>query len=113
MIHSGSQGMTRKPSLWVKPRYIGPPLGPEPFMMIDAHQHFWDPNRLHYFWMTDKIKVLRRSFLPEDLRPLLVQAGVKHTVVVQAISSGDEAHWLLELAAASELVAGVVTWTDL
>jgi L-fuconolactonase len=82
-------------------------------MIVDAHQHFWDPERLDYFWMTDAIKVLRRSFLPEDLLPLLKQAGVNRTVIVQAISSYDEARWLLELASRSKFVAGVVTWADL
>jgi L-fuconolactonase len=82
-------------------------------MIIDAHQHFWDPARFEYFWMTDGVKTLRRPFLPEHLRPLLAQSGVGRTVIVQAISSVDEAYWLLDLASGSEFVAGVVTWANL
>jgi L-fuconolactonase len=83
-------------------------------MVVDAHQHFWDPGRFHYFWMTgEALHALKRSFLPEHLRPLLSQAGVERTVIVQAISSADEAQWLLELASANQFVAGVVTWADL
>jgi L-fuconolactonase len=83
-------------------------------MVVDAHQHFWDPGRLHYFWMTgEALQPLMRSFLPADLKPLLTQAGVERTVIVQAISSAEEARWLLELASANEFVAGVVTWADL
>ena len=82
-------------------------------MVVDAHQHFWDPERLHYFWMTEGVKSLKRKFLPEDLGPLLSQAGVERTVIVQAISSTEEAQWLLDLASAHEFVAGVVTWADL
>jgi L-fuconolactonase len=83
-------------------------------MVVDAHQHFWDPARFHYFWMTgEKLKPLVRSFLPEHLTPLLSQSGVARTVIVQAISSAEEAQWLLELATAIDFVAGVVTWADL
>lgn len=83
-------------------------------MIVDAHQHFWDPGRFHYFWMTgEKLQALKRSFLPEHLTPLLSQSAVERTVIVQAISSSEEAQWLLELAAAHEFVAGVVTWADL
>lgn len=83
-------------------------------MVVDAHQHFWDPGRLHYFWMSgEKLQPLKRSFLPAHLTPLLSPSGVARTVVVQAISSAEEADWLLELAAANEFVAGVVTWADL
>jgi L-fuconolactonase len=83
-------------------------------MVVDAHQHFWDPARLHYFWMTgEALRPLMRSFLPEHLKPLLSAAAVDRTVIVQAISSAEEAQWLLELASANEFVAGVVTWADL
>lgn len=80
---------------------------------IDAHQHFWEMGRLTYPWMTPEIGVLHHDFLPKDLKPLLRDEGVDRTVVVQAHQSIAEARWLLELAAAHEIVAGVVTWVDL
>jgi L-fuconolactonase len=83
-------------------------------MIVDAHQHFWDPDRFHYSWMNrEGLQPLKRSFLPEDLRPLLSAAAVERTVIVQAISSAGEAQWLLGLASANEFLAGVVTWADL
>src|SRR5581483_9685381 len=54
-----------------------------------------------------------RSFGPEDLEPLLAERGVDRTVVVQAISSVDETRYLLEIAARTGFVAGVVGWVDL
>jgi len=83
------------------------------YSIVDAHQHFWEPGRFDYPWMTAKVKGLIRPFLPKDLRPLLPQAGVERTIVVQAISSLAEARWLLELASANEFVSGVVAWADL
>jgi len=45
------------------------------FRVVDAHQHFWEPGRFDYPWMTAKIQPLVRPFLPEHLGPLLSQIG--------------------------------------
>ncbi len=83
-------------------------------VVVDAHQHFWDPARFDYFWMTGgETAPLRRPFGPDDLAPLLVEAGVDATVLVQAVQRVDETRWLLETAAATPFVAGVVGWVDL
>lgn len=81
--------------------------------MIDAHQHFWDPRVFSYPWMTAEVEPLRRAFLPRDLEPILREAGVDRTVVVQATHSLEESRWLLDLAASTEFVAGAVVWADL
>jgi L-fuconolactonase len=82
--------------------------------VVDSHQHFWDTNRFDYFWMTGADNApLRRPIGPADLAPLLLAAGVDATVTVQALQSVDETRWLLELAAATPFVAGVVGWVDL
>jgi len=82
-------------------------------MIVDAHQHFWDPARAEYPWMTDEVAVLRRRFGPEHLEPLLREHGVTGTVVVQARQSLDETRDLLAIAASTEFVLGVVGWVDL
>ena len=82
-------------------------------MIVDAHQHFWDPASAEYPWLTDEVAPLRRRFGPEDLEPLLREHGVAGTVVVQARHSLDETRSLLELAADTRFVLGVVGWLDL
>jgi L-fuconolactonase len=82
-------------------------------VIVDAHQHFWDPAKAAYPWMTDEVAAIRRRFAPEDLEPLLREHGVAGTVVVQARHSLDETRWLLELAAATPSLLGVVGWLDL
>jgi len=82
-------------------------------MIVDAHQHFWDPARAEYPWMTDEVAVLRRRFGPEHLEPLLREHGVTGTVVVQARQSLDETRDLLAIAASTPFVLGVVGWVDL
>lgn len=79
-------------------------------LVVDAHQHFWDPARADYPWMTGD---LRRRYGPEDLEPLLREHGVAGTVVVQARHSLDETKELLALAEATPFVLGVVGWIDL
>jgi L-fuconolactonase len=82
-------------------------------MIVDSHQHFWDPARADYAWMTDEVAPLRRRFAPADLEPILRANGVCGTVVVQARHSVEETRELLELAAATPFVLGVVGWVDL
>jgi L-fuconolactonase len=82
-------------------------------IIVDAHQHFWDPEAGDYGWMSGPATPLRRVFAPDDLRPELAAAGVAATVLVQTWSSLDETRAFLELAAATDFVAGVVGWVDL
>jgi len=81
--------------------------------VVDSHQHFWDPARADYPWMTDEVAAIRRPFTPGDLRPALETAGVDYTVLVQTRSSEDETRAFMATAAATPFVAGVVGWVDL
>lgn len=57
--------------------------------------------------------MLYRDFSPADLRPALDETGVGHTIVIQAAPTVAETRYLLELAACTEFVEGVVGWVDL
>jgi L-fuconolactonase len=81
--------------------------------VVDAHQHFWDPERHHYAWLTDERAAIRRPFGPEDLRPLLAAHGVDRTIVVEARSSVEETRELLAMAAGTDFLAGVIGWVPL
>ena len=78
--------------------------------MIDAHVHFWDGP---LGWMTPEMARIARPFGPEDLRPSLAANGIDRVVLVQTQSSVDETQRFLALAAADDLVGGVVGWVDL
>ena len=75
--------------------------------MIDAHQHFWTLARGDYGWLSPEDVVLYRDFAPDDLSPLIEQAGITRTVVVQAAPTLDETRYLLDLAECSSFVSGV------
>lgn len=80
--------------------------------VIDAHQHFWHPARGDYGWMPRGDPVLDLPYGPTDLAPLLSQAGVDRTVLVQAAPTVAETEYMLGIADATAFVAGVVGWVD-
>jgi L-fucono-1,5-lactonase len=83
-------------------------------LVVDSHQHFWDPTKADYPWMmADELTPIRRPIGPEDLRPILRENGVDRSVVVQTRSDIGETHEFLAIAAETDFVAGVVGWVDL
>lgn len=82
-------------------------------MRIDSHQHFWKHNATDYVWMSDEHDCLRRDFLPDDLRPLLRDAGIDGTIAVQSRQIPAETDFLLGLAATDPMILGVVGWIPL
>ena len=81
-------------------------------MIVDAHQHFWDPARGDYGWLKSG-NPIHRVFSTADLRPLLVQTGVNATILVQAAPSLGETDYMLSIARQTPWVLGVVGWIDL
>jgi L-fuconolactonase len=82
-------------------------------MRIDAHQHFWRYDPVRDDWITEEMAVIRRDFLPDELRPLLDEAGLDGSVAVQADQSEEETRFLLNLAEEHPFILGVVGWVDL
>jgi predicted TIM-barrel fold metal-dependent hydrolase len=81
---------------------------------VDAHHHVWDlAARAQPRLELPGHEPLLRNYSEADLRPLASAAGVTATVVVQTVTDPAETPELLALAAASDLIAGVVGWTDL
>jgi L-fuconolactonase len=81
---------------------------------IDAHHHFWDPDRYTYPWMAGReMDPVRRVFGPRDMQPLLDAANITGTVLVQTVSDEGETREFLRLAASTPFVRGVVGWVDL
>jgi L-fuconolactonase len=82
--------------------------------LIDAHHHVWDLSVRDQPWLAQpELAPLRRNFALSDLEPEATAQGVTATVLVQTVSEPDETPEMLALAAASDLVAGVVGWVDL
>lgn len=82
-------------------------------MTIDSHQHFWKYNQVRDAWIDESMKVIRRDFLPEDLRPILKDNAIDGCIAVQADQSETETEFLLNLAKNNPEIKGVVGWVDL
>ncbi len=89
------------------------PLALADSAQTDAHQHYWDPARGDYGWLTPELDLLYRRFAPADLAPLRKRAGVRRTVLVQAAPTVDETRYLLRLARGEPSIAAVVGWAPL
>ncbi|MER5437391.1 amidohydrolase family protein [Streptomyces sp. NPDC002790] len=82
--------------------------------IVDAHHHVWDLSVRDQDWITGpELAPIRRTFTLDDLAPELRAAGVDATVLVQTVTVAEETPELLALADRSEIVEGVVGWTDL
>ena len=82
--------------------------------IIDAHHHVWDLGVRDQDWITGPaLAPLRRDFLLGDYQPVAKANGVAASVVVQTVTVPGETPELLALADSSDLIAGVVGWTDL
>ncbi len=81
-------------------------------MIVDSHQHFWTLSRGDYPWPNQDVAPIFRDFGPDDLIPLLNAANVHKTVLVQATDTVAETRFLLDIAAQTDPVAGVVGWVD-
>jgi L-fuconolactonase len=81
-------------------------------MIIDAHQHFWDPARGDYGWLTPDLPI-HRIYGPADLEPLMQEAGVTGSILVQAAPTTAETDYMLGIARRTPSVLGVVGWIDL
>lgn len=81
-------------------------------MIIDAHQHFWQPLRGDYDWMPQDNRILNRAYAPADLHSQLETNGVDGTVLVQAAATVEETEYMLGLADATPFIKGVVGWIN-
>jgi L-fuconolactonase len=80
--------------------------------VVDSHHHFWTIGSRDYPWMAG-LAPLMRTFTPDDMRPLLQEASVNYTVLVQTVADVQETREFMQIADETDFVAGVVGWVDL
>ncbi|MCJ7468633.1 MAG: amidohydrolase family protein [Maribacter sp.] len=82
-------------------------------MTIDAHQHFWKYEPRKHAWIDDEMAVIRRDFLPVDLRQVYQENGIDGCVAVQVDQTLEETDFLLQLSEENDFIKGVIGWVDL
>jgi L-fuconolactonase len=83
-------------------------------VVIDAHLHLWNTERLPYEWLQrPENAAINRTFGLEDFRSLAARAGVDRAVLVQAADTAADTEAMFEIASAHPEIAGVVAWVPL
>lgn len=82
-------------------------------MIVDSHVHLWDAAHTPQPWTTPDMEVIRRSFGPADLEPLLDRNGIDAAVLVQGACLDSDTDYLCEEADRQEWIAGVTVWLPL
>lgn len=82
-------------------------------MLIDAHQHYWDPALVEYPWMDPGDPVIHRGYGPDDLEPHLARHGIDGTVLVQSADSDEDTDSMFAVADAHPHVWGIVAFVPL
>ncbi len=81
--------------------------------IIDSHQHVWDLSKAHYDWLGPDQAQINRSFDFDELRPSLRAAGIEATVLVQAADNAEDTDAMLEVAASTPEIVGLVAYVPL
>ncbi len=82
-------------------------------MVIDAHQHFWNLQKVAYPWLGPRYGPIYRNFEPSDLEPHLRDSGVDKTILVQAMNSDEDTAYMLDMADRYSWIGAVVGWIPL
>lgn len=82
-------------------------------MIIDAHQHIWDLDRVRYDWLGPEAGPIFRTFTQEDANAELKEAGVDGSVLVQAADNAEDTEFMLEAARDHREVVAVVGYLPL
>ena len=87
-----------------------------PDSIVDAHVHFWNPQRLNYPWLAS-VPALNYAFLPDDYSAVTKTTSVGKMIFVECCcepaQNRDEAKWVSELAARETRIKGIVAHAPL
>jgi L-fuconolactonase len=81
--------------------------------VVDAHQHFWDPQRAAYPWLGPELAPINRAIGYDELAPILAATGIDRTVLVESADNAEDTRYMFEMAAAHPEIAAVVAWAPL
>ncbi|ANW96934.1 amidohydrolase [Wenyingzhuangia fucanilytica] len=81
-------------------------------LVIDSHQHFWKYGTENHSWIDDEMAIIRKDFLPTDLKAVYQENNIDGCVAVQADQTIEETNFLIDLATQNNFIKGVVGWVD-
>ncbi|MEO6136565.1 MAG: amidohydrolase family protein [Ginsengibacter sp.] len=81
--------------------------------IVDTHIHTWDLKRAEYDWLKNDTSILNKTYSIDQLSPLINQTNVIKGVLVQAANNFEDTDMMLETAAQTPWIDGVVGWLPL
>jgi L-fuconolactonase len=81
--------------------------------IIDTHIHVWNFDKAAYSWLDGNTSILNRTFNIEEIESERNAAGITEGVLVQASNNVEDTDWMLEVAANTGWIKGVVGWLPL
>lgn len=81
--------------------------------IADTHVHIWDFSKAEYAWLKNNTTILNRSYSIDELSVERKIAGVTTGILVQAANNFEDTDWMLQVAAHTGWIAGIVGWLPL
>lgn len=81
--------------------------------ILDTHIHIWDFSRAEYSWLRADTSVLNRTYSIKEIEEERKLAGITDGVMVQAACNLEDTRLMLEVAAQTSWLHGVVCWLPL
>ena len=81
--------------------------------VIDTHVHIWDFDKADYDWLNGNTSILNRNYAIDELSDVRKDAGVSRAILVQAANNFNDTDWMLDVAANTDWIDGVVGWLPL
>ena len=81
--------------------------------ITDTHIHIWDLQKASYPWLQGDQSILNRTWSIEEIDDKRKEAGVTRGILVQAAGNSEDTELMLETAARTSWIGGVVAWLPL
>ncbi len=84
-----------------------------PQKIIDTHLHIWNLTKAEYTWLQDDETIINRTYNISEVEEERLKANISEAILVQAANNFEDTNWMLQVAAKTPWVAGVVGWLPL
>ncbi len=81
--------------------------------IVDTHVHVWDFGKAEYSWLKGNTSILNRTYEIEELNGEVKKVGVTDGILIQAANNLEDTDHMLEVAAKTSWIKGVVGWLPL
>lgn len=82
-------------------------------MIADTHIHTWNFEKAKYLWLDGDTTILNRTYHIEEIEAERKELNITSGVLVQAANNLEDTDWMLEVAAQTDWIKGVVGWLPL